>query len=40
MDALRSFKAVTIDFPNREIRFLMPSGSMNPEFGRWSVSPS
>ena len=27
MDALRSFRRVDIDFPNRQVRFLMPKGS-------------
>jgi predicted aspartyl protease len=27
MDALRSFRSVDIDFPNRQVRFLMPEGS-------------
>jgi predicted aspartyl protease len=27
MDALRSFRRVDIDFPNRQVRFLMPEGS-------------
>jgi predicted aspartyl protease len=28
MDALRSFRRVDIDFPNRQVRFLMPKGTM------------
>jgi hypothetical protein len=27
MDALRSFRKVDIDFPNRQVRFLMPRGT-------------
>jgi hypothetical protein len=27
MDALRSFRRVDIDFPNRQVRFLMPKGT-------------
>jgi predicted aspartyl protease len=35
MDALRSFRRVDIDFPNRQVRFLLPKGTEN-ELGRWS----
>lgn len=30
MDALRSFRRVDIDFPNRQVRFVMPKGSAVP----------
>ena len=30
MDALRSFRRVDIDFPNRQVRFLMPEGTRLP----------
>ena len=30
MDALRIFRRVDIDFPNRQVRFLMPEGTRLP----------
>ena len=39
MDALRSFRRVDIDFPNRQVRFTMPKGTVRerrPEFGAGS----
>jgi predicted aspartyl protease len=36
MDALRSFRRVDIDFPNRQVRFLMPRGSER----KWKTSTS
>jgi len=31
MDALRSFRRVDIDFPNRQVRFRMPDGTRRPD---------
>jgi hypothetical protein len=40
MDALRSFRRVDIDFPNRQVRFLMPKGTMKrSEFSTGSRIP-
>ncbi|WP_264939339.1 aspartyl protease family protein [Sphingomonas caeni] len=33
MDALRSFRRVDIDFPNRQVRFLMPRGARHMQEG-------
>ncbi|AQR74916.1 retroviral-like aspartic protease family protein [Sphingomonas sp. LM7] len=40
MDALRSFRSVDIDFPNRQVRFRMPEGvpKTRPKFGTGSTS--
>jgi predicted aspartyl protease len=47
MDALRSFRRVDIDFPNRQVRFLMPRGAQHkleewksPMLGTSGASPS
>lgn len=40
MDALRSFRRVDIDFPNRQVRFRMPKGSeRRPRFTTGSLIP-
>lgn len=39
MDALRSFRRVEIDFPNRQVRFLMPRGAMRDLRSTGSLIP-
>jgi predicted aspartyl protease len=39
MDALRSFRRVDIDFPNRQVRFLLPKGSVAPHYSTGSRIP-
>lgn len=42
MDAMRSFRRVEIDFPNRQVRFFMPRGfrERRPDFTRPLLPPS
>ncbi len=39
MDALRSFRRVEIDFPNRQVRFLMPKENQPRQAGTGSMLP-
>ncbi|MDG2533338.1 retroviral-like aspartic protease family protein [Sphingomonas sp. HITSZ_GF] len=39
MDALRSFRRVDIDFPNRQVRFLMPKDARPKQVGTGSMLP-
>jgi hypothetical protein len=42
MDAMRSFRRVEIDFPNRQVRFFLPRGTRErrPDLGRPLLPPA